>query len=133
MQVYLCSIEKVSLSYQVLICDDSALARKMSKRCLPENFASRIEFAENGQQAIEKLSHTRFDLLLLDLTMPVVDGVGVLTKIRQLNIDTMVIVVSGDIQPEMQKRVLSLGAMAFLSKPIDSERLDMTLRQYGLF
>lgn len=105
----------------------------MSKRCLPQNFASHIQFAENGQQAIYKLSEQRFDLLLLDLTMPIMDGIQVLTELRKRNIDTMTIVISGDVQPEMQKRALSLGAMAFISKPIDAPRLENTLKQYGMF
>jgi CheY-like chemotaxis protein len=125
--------EFVVLSFNVLICDDSALARKMSKRCLPQNFASHVQFAENGQQAINKLSEQRFDLLLLDLTMPIMDGIQVLTELRMRNIDTMTIVISGDVQPEMQKRALSLGAMAFITKPIDAPRLENTLKQYGMF
>lgn len=121
------------MSFRVLICDDSALARKMSKRCLPPNFASDIQFAENGQQALVKLSEKRFDLLLLDLTMPLMDGIQVLAQLRERNIDTMTIVVSGDVQPEMQKRALNLGAMAFITKPIDAQRLENTLMQYGMF
>jgi CheY-like chemotaxis protein len=119
------------MTYQVLICDDSQLARKMAKRSLPPGFASEVCTAEHGQQAIELLSQKTFDLLLLDLTMPVMDGLGVLSKLRELAIDTMTIVVSGDIQPDMQKRVLGLGAMAFLPKPIDAQRMQETLSTYG--
>jgi CheY-like chemotaxis protein len=119
------------MSYRVLICDDSSLARKMAKRSLPEGFAMEVCQAEHGVQAVELLQQSTFDLLLLDLTMPVMDGLGVLGKLRELAIDTLTIVVSGDIQPDMQKRVLGLGAMAFLPKPIDAQRMQATLTDYG--
>ncbi len=119
------------MTYRVLICDDSSLARKMAKRSLPDGFATEICQAEHGQQALQLLTEKTFDLLLLDLTMPVLDGLGVLGKLRELAIDTMTIVVSGDIQPDMQKRVLGLGAMAFLPKPIDASRMQATLSAYG--
>lgn len=116
----------------VLICDDSSMARKQLTRALPDNWDAELSYAENGEQALEQIRAGKADLLLLDLTMPVLDGFGVLQAIRNHDLPTLVIVVSGDIQPESQRKVRELGALAFLKKPVDSELLCQTLEQFGL-
>ncbi|MFC3092652.1 response regulator [Alteromonas sediminis] len=121
------------MSYRVLICDDSALARKMTKRSLPDNFADSVAQASNGEEAVSLLSQQQFDLLLLDLTMPILDGVGVLEQLKQKEIDIFTIVISGDIQPEMQSRVKQFGVVDFIPKPICAEKLTQTLKLYGFF
>lgn len=121
------------MEFSVLICDDSALARKMAKRSLPENFAAQVHQAENGLQAIEVLQQQTVELLLLDLTMPVLDGIGVLEEIKRLGIEVFVVVVSGDIQPQMQAKALQLGALDFITKPVDPQRLAAVLQRYGLY
>jgi len=117
----------------VLICDDSALARKMARKSLPLDFAESIAQASNGEEAIRLLAEQRFDLLLLDLTMPVLDGVGVLERLKHQDIDIFTIVISGDIQPEMQSRVRQLGALDFIPKPICADKLAQTLKLYGIY
>ncbi|WP_100656641.1 response regulator [Alteromonas flava] len=121
------------MAFPVLICDDSSLARKMVKRCLPEPLAEQVFTADNGEQALEILEQRPISLLFLDLTMPFMDGVEVLKQIKQKSLEVFVIVVSGDIQPQMQERVLSLGALDFITKPVDSARLHMTLQRFGLY
>ena len=100
----------------LLICDDSNMARKQILRALPEDWPVSVMQACNGQEALELLRQARFDLLLLDLTMPILDGFGVLAAIQAEGIDVKVIVVSGDVQEEAVRRVTELGALAFLKK-----------------
>jgi len=119
------------MSFNVLICDDSTLARKMAKRSLPEGFAQNIYEVSNGMDALEVLAHHNIDLLLLDLTMPVLDGVGVLEEIKKRNLKTFVIVISGDIQPLMQEKVMSLGALDFIQKPVQQDVLKGVLNRFG--
>ena len=121
------------MSFPVLICDDSAIARKMVQRSLPDNFASDIQLACNGQEAVAKLEETSFTLLLLDLTMPIMDGVEVLQEIKSRAIEVFVIVISGDIQPEMKQRVAKLGALDFIEKPVDAPKLKSVLERFGLY
>ena len=71
-------------------------------------------------------------MVFLDLTMPNLDGYGVLETIRQRDLPAMVIVVSGDIQPDAQERVRKLGAMAFIKKPIDADKARQVLVEYGI-
>ncbi|GAA0855684.1 response regulator [Aliiglaciecola litoralis] len=121
------------MSFPVLICDDSAIARKMVQRSLPENFASEIQLACNGQEAVDKLREKPFALLLLDLTMPIMDGIEVLQEIKKHCIEVFVIVISGDIQPEMKLRVEKLGALDFIEKPVDPPKLMSVLQRFGLY
>ncbi len=121
------------MSFPVLICDDSAIARKMVLRSLPENFASEIHLATNGQEALDHLSQSETALMFLDLTMPVMDGLEVLREVKRRCIEVFVIVISGDIQPEMKKRVANLGALDFIEKPVDGPRLANTLTRFGLY
>lgn len=116
----------------ILICDDSGMARKQMARALPAGLAGQVFFSENGLEALKTLGTETIDLLFLDLTMPVMDGFETLEQIRLHQIDCMVIVVSGDIQPEARKRVMELGALAFLSKPVAPDTLLPLLHSYGL-
>ena len=116
------------MTYSVLICDDSALARKQMARSLPASLNADITFAVNGVDALEKLNENQFNLMFLDLTMPELDGYGTLEQINKRNIQVPVVVVSGDIQPKAKSKVEELGAKAFIQKPIDQEHLKEVLR-----
>ena len=117
------------MSFPVLICDDSALARKQMARSLPASLNADITFAVHGIDALEQLGLRDFRLMFLDLTMPELDGFGTLEEMRQRGMDVPVVVVSGDIQPKARERVLSLGAKAFIQKPIDKDALNAVLRE----
>ncbi|TAP41647.1 response regulator [Alteromonas sp. KUL49] len=119
------------MSYSVLVCDDSTMARRMAKRHLPSGFAHTIFEATNGVDALEVLAHNHVDLLILDLTMPIMDGVAVLEEIKLRGIKAFVVVVSGDIQPAMQSKVMSLGALGFIPKPLKTHLLSDILTSYG--
>ncbi|MEP4888549.1 MAG: response regulator [Aliiglaciecola sp.] len=121
------------VSFPVLICDDSALARKMVQRSLPNNFASEIELVSNGQEAINKLIEGSFALVILDLVMPIMNGIEVLEALKEECIDVFVIIVSGDIQPEMKSRVAKFGTLDFIEKPIDKTKLHNVLTRFGLY
>lgn len=117
----------------VLICDDSRLARKQMARCLPDSWKERVEFAEHGQEAIEKLKQLKQGcVLFLDLNMPVMDGYEVLSNIKKLGLEVLTIVVSGDVQPEAYERVIKSGALDFIKKPVDKELVDEVLEKFGI-
>ena len=103
----------------------------MAKRNIPAGFATEILEVSNGMDALEALAHHRIDLILLDLTMPVLDGIGVLEEMKRRQLKSFVIVISGDIQPIMKEKVLSLGALAFIEKPIKQQLLEDVLKRYG--
>lgn len=116
----------------VLICDDSSFARKQMARALPAGWDVEIHFATNGQEALEAIAAGKGDVLFLDLNMPVLDGYETLAEIRRRDLPAMVIVVSGDIQPEARDRVLALGAMDYIKKPIDIDKVQTILTRFGI-
>ncbi len=125
--------ESATLSISsLLVCDDSNMARKQLIRALPADWPVAVVQAVNGREGLEALRRGGIGLVLLDLTMPELDGYEVLAAIRDEALDTQVIVVSGDVQDEAIKRVAELGALAFLKKPVDPELLRRTLLDFGL-
>jgi len=108
------------------------MARKQMARALPLDWDVDVSFANNGVEGIDSIKSGRGEVLFLDLNMPEMDGYKVLEAIRSLDLNTMVIVVSGDIQPEAHQRVMQLGALAFIKKPVDSEQIDGILSRYGI-
>jgi len=120
------------MSSSVLICDDSNLARKQVLRSLPSKWEVDVQLAKNGLEALDILRASSIEVMFLDLTMPELDGVGVLQVIQDESINVKVFVISADIQPEMQNKVLGLGAKAFLRKPINQDLLASTLQENGV-
>jgi CheY-like chemotaxis protein len=120
------------MSPSVLICDDSNMARKQVLRSLPEQWKTSVRTATNGAEALTILRDNSVEVLFLDLTMPGIDGIGVLQGIQKLKLDCSVFVISADIQPEMQAKVKALGAKEFIRKPVQSDILINHLQQYGL-
>ncbi|XAW87578.1 response regulator [Vibrio sp. CDRSL-10 TSBA] len=117
------------MSYSILICDDSALARKQMARSLPAALNADITFATHGLEALALLEQNSYQLMFLDLTMPELDGFGTLEAMQSNNDSTPVVVVSGDIQPKARERVMALGAKAFIQKPISQTDLNAVIRE----
>ena len=104
---------------RLLIVDDSKLMRDMIAACLRPLGEVAFEFAGSGLEAIEQLSLTAFDLVVLDLNMPDVGGIEVIEfaraqdRLRALPI--LVVTTRGD--DDSRTRVLGAGASSFMSKP----------------
>lgn len=117
----------------ILICDDSNLARKQMASSLPEDWDVDISFASNGIEALDFIRQGKAEIMFLDLNMPKMDGYEVLAAIRESDLPTMVIVVSGDIQPEAYQRVINQGALEFIKKPVDIDHITRILDKYGIY
>lgn len=116
----------------VLVVDDSPMARKMLIKALPSNWDVQISQASNGLEALDAYRAGKADVMFLDLTMPELDGYGVLAALQKEGLNCFVFVVSADIQPIAQERVKQLGAMAFVKKPVTAEAIESVLKQYGV-
>ena len=120
------------MTIPLLICDDSNMARKQVARSLPEGWDVDVTFAKDGVEGIEAVRAGHGEMLFLDLTMPNMDGYEVLEAIKREGLNSVIIVISGDIQPEARDRVIKLGALEFIKKPINKEKLAGVLEMYGL-
>ena len=117
----------------VLICDDSGFARKQMARALPAGWDISLNFARNGEEAIAAIRQGQGEVVFLDLNMPVMDGYETMSVIRREDLPCLVIVVSGDVQPEARARMMAMGALDFIRKPIDNPRLSQLLADYGIY
>lgn len=116
----------------VLVCDDSAMARKMLIKSLPPEWDIEITQAANGLEALDAYRAGKAEIMFLDLTMPEMDGYGVLENLQKEGLNSFVVVVSADIQPIAQDRVRQLGAIAFCKKPVNPTEIQEILKKYGI-
>ncbi|AOO66217.1 response regulator [Sulfurospirillum halorespirans] len=112
-----------------LVVDDSKISRKWLIEMIPKKILENAEIIEgcNGEEAIALYTEYQPDVVFLDITMPVLDGFEALERIRTLNKDALVVMISADRQKSTKEKVLSLGASALISKPIDEEEFRTTL------
>lgn len=120
------------MSIPLLICDDSSMARKQVARSLPEDWDVEVTYAANGVEGLEAIRAGHGEMVFLDLNMPEMDGFEVLEQIKAHHLKSVVIVISADIQPESRDRVMKLGALDFVRKPINAEKLREVLEKFGL-
>ena len=104
---------------KVMICDDAAFMRMMIKDILTKNAAE----AENGQKAVEKYPEAKPDLVLMDITMPEMDGIEALKKIKALDPGAKIIMCSAMGQQAMVIEAIQAGAKDFIVKPFQAERV----------
>jgi len=109
------------------------MARNQLKRCLPPDWDVEVHFAEDGRHCIEVAHQVQPELIFLDLNMPEMDGYETLEEFNTLDLEYDVIVVSGDIQPDAQSRVIGLGALNFIKKPVSKEVMLSTLEHHDIF
>lgn len=118
------------MTLSVVVADDSTLGRKQVLRAFPEDWDASVRQAKNGEQVMEAVREGA-DLLFLDLTMPDYTGFDVLQMMGDEGVLCPTIVVSADIQPRAIERAKELGALTFVEKPVDAERLVATLKEHG--
>ena len=111
------------MAKNILICDDAAFMRMMIKDILTKNGYNVVGEAENGLKAVEKYSETKPDLVLMDITMPEMDGIQALKKIKELDSGATVIMCSAMGQQAMVIEAIQSGAKDFIVKPFQAERV----------
>jgi two-component system, chemotaxis family, chemotaxis protein CheY len=114
------------MSAKILVVDDSGLARRLVKQYV-EELGHTVEEAIDGTQALERYVLNRHDAVILDMVMHGMYGVEVLTKLRELNPDLRVIVLTADIQKSTRDQVKAAGAAAMINKPVKREELVSVL------
>ena len=111
------------MAKNILICDDAAFMRMMIKDILTKNGYNVVGEAENGLKAVEKYSETKPDLVLMDITMPEMDGIQALKKIKEQDPGGTVIMCSAMGQQAMVIESIQAGAKDFIVKPFQADRV----------
>ena len=111
------------MAKNILICDDAAFMRMMIKDILTKNGYNVVGEAENGKIAVDKYSELSPDLVLLDITMPEMDGIGALKAIKEKHPNACVIMCSAMGQQALVIEAIQSGAKDFIVKPFQAERV----------
>ena len=106
------------MAKNILICDDAAFMRMMIKDILTKNGYNIAGEAENGQKAVEKYAELKPDLVLMDITMPEMDGIEALKRIKAADPSASVIMCSAMGQQAMVIESIQSGAKDFIVKPL---------------
>jgi two-component system chemotaxis response regulator CheY len=111
------------MAKRVLICDDAAFMRMMIKDILTKNGYEIAAEAENGVKAVEKYNETKPDLVMMDITMPEMDGIQALKKIKEADAGANIIMCSAMGQQAMVIESIQSGARDFIVKPFNQDRV----------
>jgi two-component system chemotaxis response regulator CheY len=113
----------MNMAKNILICDDAAFMRMMIKDILTKNGYNIAGEAENGLKAVDKYQETKPDLVMMDITMPEMDGIQALKKIKAVDPSANVIMCSAMGQQAMVIESIQSGAKDFIVKPFQADRV----------
>ena len=122
---------------QVLVVDDDEVVRLSYQRSL-QTAHYNVEAVFNGEEALQALQHKPFDVVLLDMRMPGMDGMAVLKAIKQAWPKSEVVVITGYPTVESAKEAVRLGAYDYLAKPVGPAEIinaacgALTQKQFAL-
>lgn len=117
------------MAKNILVCDDAAFMRMMIKDILTKNGYTVAGEAENGAKAVEKYAELKPDLVLMDITMPEMDGIQALKKIKEADAGAAVIMCSAMGQQAMVIESIQSGAKDFIVKPFQADRVLEAVRK----
>jgi len=110
---------------KILIVDDEQIIRNVLERILSSS-GFQTQSAENGKAALKLLETNNFDLILLDILMPEMNGIEFLHTLKQNNYDANVIVISACHEDEIVTQTKTLGAKGFIKKPFNNINLVLS-------
>ncbi|MDF2821248.1 MAG: response regulator receiver protein [Clostridiales bacterium] len=113
---------------KIMIADDSLMIRMTLKRIFQQNGYEVVAEAANGQEAVDKYLSAKPDLVTLDITMPILDGISALKEIRSLNEDAVVIMISALGQETKILEAFDNGASHYITKPFSENEIVSRLK-----
>lgn len=119
--------EQFIKDYRILLCEDNVVVHRLEKKLLIE-YGAIVESAFDGKDSIEKFKNfPKFDLILLDINLPFLNGCEICKYIRKYNdkdkSNTRIIILSGSVNSQLRKELILSGVEQVISKPIDIESL----------
>lgn len=117
------------MANKILIVDDASFMRMMIKDILTKNGFEVVGEAENGAKAIEKFKDTQPDLVIMDITMPEVDGIQAVKGIKKIDPDSRIVMCSAMGQQAMVIEAIQAGAKDFIVKPFQADRVLEAVRK----
>ncbi len=121
--------EKPIEGYKILLAEDNKCNQIVAKHIL-KNAGARIDIVENGEKAIEQLKKEDYDIILMDIQMPVMDGYEASEEIISMKIDTPVIALTANAFKEEREKAFASGMKDFITKPIDDSELVRVISKW---
>lgn len=117
------------MANSILIVDDASFMRMMIKDILTKNGFDVVGEAENGARAIEKYKELNPDLVIMDITMPEVDGIQAVKEIKKIDSSAKIVMCSAMGQQAMVIEGIQAGAKDFIVKPFQADRVIEAVRK----
>jgi|SRR5690606_14425590 len=120
-------------SKKVLVAEDSSVIQNLTKKILQiQNY--QISSVKNGEQVLKQLENENFDIILMDINMPIMDGMECAKKIRALDdkekAETPIIAITGNAKNYSMDDFKSVGINEYLPKPLNFDDLVETVKKY---
>jgi CheY-like chemotaxis protein len=115
---------------KILVAEDSVDNQGLIRRILRRSGAE-VELVENGRQAVDRALETPFDIILMDLQMPVLDGYGATAELRRRGYDRPIIALTAHAMREDCDKSMRAGCNDHLTKPLNIRRLIEKIRDYA--
>ncbi len=125
------SAQHQRVSGKVLVVDDVPIMQALEKRMLEQVGAS-VVVASNGKEAVERALQEHFDLILMDMEMPVMGGVEATSILREQSCEAPIIALTAYTEQRYQDEFFEAGCDGFMSKPLDHNELRYVVNQYLL-
>ena len=116
------------MALRILLVDDEEIVHQTIGEYL-DDCGHQVDTAMDGHQALRAVEQEEYDVALVDVRMPGMDGLALLARAREVRPEMVVIVITGHGDPEMERQVRELGATGFLIKPISLRQLDSLLAE----
>jgi CheY-like chemotaxis protein len=128
-------LPKVSLDHRLLVAEDNPVNRLLAQRIL-ERAGAQVEMVENGRDAVDRIlaaseAGQPFDVLLLDMQMPVLDGYGAARELRARGYTGAIVALTANAMAEDRSLCMASGCDDFLTKPLDRAKLLETIVRMG--
>jgi CheY-like chemotaxis protein len=114
---------------KILVCEDNAINRLVVNKILSNEHAL-LTFAKNGLEGVNLAKEENFDLILMDIRMPIMDGLEAARRIRTFNSKIPIIALSANAYEEDIEKSIKAGMSEHLSKPVDKNILVNTINKY---
>jgi len=117
--------------YSCLVVEDSPMMRQLLVFALSRVKNLKVVEADDGVDGLRKLAAGKFDIILTDINMPIMDGLKLVKRVRTdpVHKDTPVIVITTEGSVEDRKRALELGANAYITKPIQAPQVIAKVKE----
>lgn len=120
---------------RILLCEDNEVNMKVATMIL-KRFGFKLDFAENGQEAVNKFMHVRYDMILMDCMMPIMDGFDATKKIREIEQErheenpVVIVALTANAGEDDRRKCISCGMNDFASKPIKRESIEVLVDKW---